>query len=161
MELHNLNKDLFFLFEAELAFSEFLDLANQNFDNIEFLKQIVIKDENQAYLIKERLRPEGESLNVIPDHNEMGSFTLSNSGKVGNFGWLKDENENITTILSNRGCRAQCTFCSVRSFNGIKVRQRSVQSAIDELLYLRDNQNIKHVMWLDDDMLYNTKRTME
>lgn len=153
--------DLFFLFEAELAFSEFLDLANQNFDNLGLLKQIVIRDENQTYLIKERLRPEGESLNIIPDHNEMRSFALSNTGKVGNFGWLKDENENITTILSNRGCRAQCTFCSVRSFNGVKVRQRSVQSTIDELLYLRDNQNIKHVMWLDDDLLYNTKRTME
>lgn len=155
------NIDLFFLFEAELAFSEFIDLANQDFSKLELLKQIVIKNNDEAYLIKERLRPEGESLNIIPDHNEMGSFALSNTGKVGNFGWLKNENDKITTIISNRGCRAQCTFCSVRSFNGVKVRQRSVQSAIDELLYLRDNQNISHVMWLDDDLLYNTKRTME
>ncbi len=153
--------DLFFLFEAELAFSEFLDLSNQNFDNIELLKQVLIRGEDLNYLVKERLRPEGETLNVIPDHSEMGSASLSESGKVGNFGWLKEKNQNITTILSNRGCRAQCTFCSVRSFNGVKVRQRSVQSAIDELLYLRDKQKISHVMWLDDDLLYNTKRTME
>ncbi len=153
--------DLFFLFEAELAFSEFLDLSNQNFDNIELLKQVFIRGEELNFLVKERLRPEGDTLNVIPDHSEMGSMSLSESGKVGNFGWLKEKNQNITTILSNRGCRAQCTFCSVRSFNGVKVRQRSVQSAIDELLYLRDKQNISHVMWLDDDLLYNTKRTME
>ena len=94
--------DLFFLFEAELAFSEFLDLANQNFDNLGLLKQIIIRDENQTYLIKERLRPEGESLNIIPDHNEMRSFALSNTGKVGNFGWLKDENENKEKFLTTQ-----------------------------------------------------------
>jgi len=153
--------DLFFLFEAELAFSEFLDQINNNFSNVSMLKQILIRNNDGTIFIKERLRPEGETLNVIPNHSEMFSYNLSKYGKVGNFNWLKAKNENITTVLSNRGCRAQCTFCSVRSFNGVKVRQRSVQSVIDELLYLKDKQNIKHIMWLDDDLLYNTKRTME
>ena len=91
----------------------------------------------------------------------MFSSALSRYGKVGNFNFLIPKDDNITTVLSNRGCRAQCTFCSVRNFNGMKVRQRSVQSVVDELLYLRDKQNIKHIMWLDDDLLYNEGRTME
>ncbi len=153
--------DLFFLFEAELAFSEFIDSANQNFDNIDLVKQVFINFKKQPIFVTSRIRPEGDTLNMIPDHVQMSSSDLSNAGKVGNFSFLKDRGENITTVLSNRGCRAQCTFCSVRSFNGVKVRQRSVQSVIDELLYLRHEQNIKHIMWLDDDLLYNTKRTIE
>ena len=153
--------DLFFLFEAELAFSEFLDQVNNNFSNISMLKQILLKNEDGTIFIKDRLRPEGETLNVIPNHKEMFSYSLSKYGKVGNFNWLKNKNEHITTVLSNRGCRAQCSFCSVRNFNGVTVRQRSVQSVVDELLYLKDKQKIDHIMWLDDDLLYNTKRTME
>ena len=91
----------------------------------------------------------------------MQSSELSNFGKVGNFNFLINKKDRITTILSNRGCRAQCTFCSVRNFNGKKIRTRSIQSIIDELLFLKDYQNIKHVMWLDDDLLYNTGRTIE
>ena len=155
------NIDLFFLFEAELAFSEFINIANQNFTNLDLIKQIFINDREKPIFITSRIRPEGDSLNMIPDHKQMGSSNLSGAGKVGNFSFLKNKNENITTVLSNRGCRAQCTFCSVRNFNGVKVRQRSVQSVIDELLFLRDEQNIKHIMWLDDDLLYNTKRTLE
>ena len=79
---------------------------------------------------------------------------------MGNFNFLINKNDRITTILSNRGCRAQCTF-AVRNFNGKKIRTRSIQSIIDELLFLRDYQDIKHVMWLDDDLLYNTGRTIE
>lgn len=153
--------DLFFLFEAELAFSEFINIVNSNFSNIDLLKQVYINDKIEPVYITSRLRPEGEVLDVIPDHIQMKSSELSGAGKVGNFSFLKDIGENITTVLSNRGCRAQCTFCSVRNFNGVKVRQRSVQSVIDELLFLRNEQNIKHIMWLDDDLLYNTKRTIE
>ena len=56
---------------------------------------------------------------------------------------------------------AACTFCSVRNFNGVGVRQRSIPSIIEELRRLRDEHNIGHIMWLDDDFLYNGKRAIE
>ena len=153
--------DLFFLFEAELSFSEFINSINSDFNGIENYKQLIIRDDNQSIFFSSRKRPEGENLNIIPEHDVMQSSELSNFGKVGNFNFLINKKDRITTILSNRGCRAQCTFCSVRNFNGKKIRTRSIQSIIDELLFLRDYQNIKHVMWLDDDLLYNTGRTIE
>ena len=153
--------DLFFLFEAELSFSEFINSINSNFNGIENYKQLIIRDDNESIFFSSRKRPEGENLNIIPEHDVMQSNELSSFGKVGNFNFLINKKDRITTILSNRGCRAQCTFCSVRNFNGKKIRTRSIQSIIDELLFLRDYQNIKHVMWLDDDLLYNTGRTIE
>lgn len=153
--------DIFYLFEAELAVCDFVKFINSGFDDLTLLKQFYLRKRKKIVFFKERLRPEGDELNIIPDHQQMFSSTLSRYGKVGNFNFLIQKDDNITTVLSNRGCRAQCTFCSVRNFNGMKVRQRSIQSVIDELLYLRDKQNIKHIMWLDDDLLYNEKRTME
>ena len=160
--LKDLNEiDIFFLFEAELALCDFIKFLNTGFENLKLLKQFFLRKNNNIVFFKERLRPEGDELNIIPDHRQMFSSTLSTYGKVGNFNFLINKDHNITTVLSNRGCRAQCTFCSVRNFNGMKVRQRSVQSVIDELLYLRDKQNISHIMWLDDDLLYNEGRTLE
>ena len=153
--------DIFYLFEAELAVCDFVKFINSGFDNLTLLKQFYLRKRKKIVFFKERLRPEGDELNIIPDHQQMFSSALSRYGKVGNFNFLIPKDDNITTVLSNRGCRAQCTFCSVRNFNGMKVRQRSVQSVVDELLYLRDKQNIKHIMWLDDDLLYNEGRTME
>ena len=153
--------DLFFLFEAELAFTEFINLINNHFKNLQTLKQVFIKGKNNLIKIQERLRPEGDDLNNVPDHSQISPPNLSSVGKVGNFSFLKNKNDKITTVLNNRGCRAQCTFCSVRNFNGKKVRSRSIQSVIDELLYLRNDHGVKHIMWLDDDLLYNTSRTLE
>ncbi len=160
--LEDLDKiDLFFLFEAEILFSDFINSINNQFNNVSSLKQLVINNKKQSIFFSARERPEGEALNIIPDHEMMHSDELSFFGKVGNFNFLINKKDRVTTILSNRGCRAACTFCSVRNFNGKKIRTRSIQSIIDELLYLRDYQKTKHVMWLDDDLLYNSGRTVE
>jgi len=49
----------------------------------------------------------------------------------------------------------------VRNFNGFGVRGRSVQSVIDELLVLRHEYGVEHIMWLDDDFLQDPKRSLE
>ncbi|MEO5333291.1 MAG: radical SAM protein, partial [Magnetococcus sp. YQC-5] len=64
------------------------------------------------------------------------------------------------SMLSNRGCRAHCSFCSTRYFNGPGVRQRSVNSIVDEMESLRDTYGITQITWLDDDLFYNVKQCM-
>ena len=86
---------------------------------------------------------------------------LSKYGTIGSFFCLTPPETKISTIISNRGCRAQCTFCSVRNFNGVGVRRRSAQSVVEELKRLRFDYDIKHIMWLDDDFLYNPKESIE
>ena len=70
------------------------------------------------------------------------------------------ENTIASTVLSNRGCRARCSFCSVRNFNGKGVRGRTFSSVVDELQYLKEYHGVNHVMWLDDDLLFDRERTI-
>ena len=46
--------DLFFLFEAELSFSEFINSINSNFNGIENYKQLIIRDDNESIFFSSR-----------------------------------------------------------------------------------------------------------
>jgi len=152
--------DFFFLYEAELAFKQFIKVINGEVPASD-LAQIFFNSSEKKLFFARRLTPAENDLNVIPAHDLLDTSELSKYGRIGSFGCLKEPETRFTTVLSNRGCRAQCTFCSVRNFNGVGVRTRSVQSVIDELLLMRDEYGIGHVMWLDDDFLYNHKRALQ
>lgn len=82
-------------------------------------------------------------------------------GSLGAFSHYVGQDKPYATVLSNRGCRARCTFCTVRNFNGFGLRQRPVQQVIDEVKYLAEEKGIRHFDWLDDDLLWDPKRTVE
>lgn len=158
-----INADFFFTFESELAFVDFLNIINQKNRNYKILKQIYIlsKDKKLVISVDDRVVTLGNDLDLAPAHELMPAVNFKKYGKIGDFGHLKKEGSIFSSILSNRGCRASCTFCSVRNFNGKKVRSRAVQSVVDELLYLRHEQNVSHVMFLDDDLLYDRERAID
>jgi len=150
--------DFLFPYEAELAFRNFVRVVNKHAD-AEPLAQVMLLRDAPMYF-KDRMVPARESLDVIPAYELMEMGKLSANGKVGGFHCFKEPTAKFATVLSNRGCRAQCTFCSVRNFNGIGVRGRSIQSVIDEMLILRNEYGIDHFMWLDDDLLYDERRAL-
>jgi len=150
--------DFFFFGEAEIAFVEFIKVLNRQVP-ISNLAQIFING-NKKYRFDNRIVPKDEKLNVVPAHDLLKLRELSDHGTIGDFFALKDFGTRFATVLSNRGCRASCSFCSVRAFNGMGVRGRSVQSLIDELLIMRHEYGVQHVMWLDDDFLYDSKRAL-
>jgi radical SAM superfamily enzyme YgiQ (UPF0313 family) len=65
------------------------------------------------------------------------------------------------TVNSNRGCRAQCTFCSVASFNGRGVRRRTVDDVLEEIRFLVEEKGVTVIDWLDDDLLYQKEETLD
>lgn len=153
------NADFFFLYEAELAMRKFIQIVNKKTDSSE-LSQVFFNNLPERLYFDKRLVPSGEDLDILPAHDLMLSSELSSSGTIGSFYCLKEDGTKFATVLSNRGCRARCTFCSVRNFNGDGVRSRSVQSVIDELLMLKNDFGIGHIMWLDDDFLKGHDRTL-
>lgn len=153
------NVDFFFLYEAELAFIQFVRVVNRQSLPSELI-QIYFNSSPKKFYFSNRKIPTEKEMDIIPAHDLMTPTELAANGVIGSFYCLKDKGTRFTTILSNRGCRGQCTYCSVRSFNGIGVRHRSVQSIIDELIMLRDKYGIGHVMWLDDDFLHDHKKTL-
>ena len=152
--------DLFFTHEAELAFTRFVQAVNGK-TPAEELVQVRFNGAGARFNFPRQVIPRPEQLDVIPAYDLLSLDELSHHGKVGSFYCLKEDGTRFATVLSNRGCRAACTFCSVRNFNGRGVRSRSIQSVIDELKILRDDYGIGHVMWLDDDFLHDSKRALE
>jgi len=82
-------------------------------------------------------------------------------GCLGAFSHYIGRDKPFATVLGNRGCRARCTFCTVRNFNGFGIRQRTVQNVIDEIKHLVEEKGISYIDWLDDDLLWDPKRTVE
>lgn len=152
--------DFFFLYESDLTFPAFLRVVNRKAPVSE-LAQVIFNGPGMKLNFTNRRTPTEEDLNVIPAHDLITEPDLAENGKIGSYHCFLKPGTRFSTVLSNRGCRAQCTFCSVRNFNGMGVRHRSVQSIIDELLMLRNEHGVGHIMWLDDDLLKDHKRALQ
>jgi len=153
------NVDLFFLYEAELAFKQFVNVVNRK-EPLSGLSQVYFNSAPEKLYFSSRKDPSEKEIDIIPAHDLMTPTELADYGVIGSFFCLKDKGTRFTTMIANRGCRGRCTFCSVRNFNGTGVRHRSVQSIIDEMIMLRDKYGIGHIMWLDDDFLHDHKRAL-
>lgn len=140
--------DIAFLNESEKAFIRYLDTGE--------LAQAVTKDGTKHL---EKMIPQAEELDVIPPFEIMDVENHSLYGTLGSWYGFRYKDTRIATALSNRGCRAHCSFCNVRSFNGVGVRQRSIESVIDELSRLKD-RGVGHIIWLDDDLLMREERAI-
>lgn len=126
------------------------------------LAQLVVAPRNGGARIRiaRQCRPGVEVIDRIPAYDTAEVADLSRYGVIGAFYCFKPKDTLFATVLSNRGCRGQCTFCSVRNFNGAGVRHRSVTSVVDEIELLRDRYGIGHVMWLDDDLFKDHGRAV-
>ena len=155
-----INIDVFFTYEAELSLRNFV-LAVNGKSNLEEIGQIILNRGGKLLSVDRRLLPSEEDLNIIPAFDLMEINDLSRNGAIGSFYSHLKPGTLLATSLVNRGCRAQCTFCSVRNFNGVGVRSRSIKSVIDEIKILKYEYGINHIMWLDDDFLKGSERALK
>jgi len=148
-----------FLNEGELALNGLVQVVN-NEAATDTLAQLIINEDGKRHYFLRKKQPTEEDCNLLPSWDLAGPEENAQYGTIGSFYYLKPKDVRFATILSNRGCRAQCTFCSVRSFNGVGVRLRDVSSVVDELELLENEYGVRHVMWLDDDLLKNESRAV-
>ncbi len=151
--------DIAFLKEGEIAIQRLVQTVNRNCESGD-LGQVILMDGAVRHRILRECKPGAEDIDVIPAYDLLPMRETSDYGTIGAFYCFKPKGTRFATVLSNRGCRAQCTFCSVRTFNGVGVRQRSVKSVVDELEILKNEYGIGHVMWLDDDLLKDQRRAI-
>ena len=150
--------DLIFLYEADKSFPDFLQFVNGLSDGSR-LSQIACRDDD-GRVIKLTRRNLPEVLEYSPEYKSLPISSYSQVGKIGAYTFLRDSSAVAATVLSARGCRAQCGFCSVRSVNGIGVRVRDVDAVVDEVERLSLVYGVQHIMWLDDDLFYNSRRAL-
>lgn len=151
--------DIAFLNEGEIAIQRLIQAVNKNCE-IDDIGQMILVDGPARYKFSSECQPDSQDISLIPAFDLLPMSEISEYGVVGAFYCFKPKGTRFATVLSNRGCRAQCTFCSVRTFNGVGVRLRSVESVVDELEILKNEYGIGHIMWLDDDLLKDHKRAI-
>lgn len=64
-------------------------------------------------------------------------------------------------IISTRGCPFDCIFCTSHAVHGRKIRYRSTESIIQELIYLKEKFNLNLISFQDDNFFHNKKRALE
>ncbi len=116
---------------------------------VENVKGIVFKDEN-CNIIKTPSHPVIKNLDELP-------FPAWDLIPMENY--MKNINYNFP-ISSVRGCPYNCTFCC-KTFLFNKVRGRSPQHIIKELVEAKNRFNIKKFCFFDDLFVYNRDRVIE
>jgi len=73
--------------------------------------------------------------------------------------WYGGRHKNMVSVMAARGCAYNCAFCQPleRNHFGAKIRRRSVDNMIEELLILKNKYNPDCVMIHDDTFLYQPK----
>lgn len=153
--------DIAFVREGDTAIKRLVQVVNRELET-DALAQVILVDKTDGtrHRFLAECLPSPNDIDIIPDYDLLDVPQYSVYGTVGSFYYLRPPETKIATVLSTRGCRAQCTFCSVRNFNGPGVRQRSIGSTVDELELLQNEYGIGHIMWLDDDLLRDHKRAV-
>ena len=150
-----------FLREADQAVQTFVRVVRGEV-GIDALGQVIVVNgaggERLRFL--DECQPSAQAMDVIPAFELIEVGELARYGIVGSFPYFKSPGTRFATALTTRGCRARCTFCSVRTFNGPGVRLRPVDSVLDELQRLEEEFGVGHVMWLDDDLLKDHRRAI-
>ncbi len=145
-----LNIDIVILYEADRAFVNLIDFANGKAEE-NALSQIALLWDGEYLCLENRNAPDRDEVGSPPDYDGLPIGEYSDFGEIGVYRWLKDYPKG-TSIIAHRGCRGNCTYCAVRSFNGVGVRSRKTSAVADEMEFMAEKHGIRHFMWLDDDL---------
>ena len=120
-----------------------MELANAIDKKEEFtnIQNLWVKTKDNV-IIKNQLRPLIEDLDSLP---------FSDKEIYDKYKYFRDIP--FTTIMAIRGCPYKCTFCFNHSYNKLynssKFRLRSPENIIDEIKQIKENRNIKLLLFAD------------
>jgi radical SAM superfamily enzyme YgiQ (UPF0313 family) len=89
---------------------------------------------------------------LIEDLNQLPYPARDNIEVYNTSEW--DYKKRTANILASRGCYANCSFCSIKSFynasKGKKIRFRDPKKVVDEIEYLQENYRVNQIFFSDD-----------
>ena len=101
-----------------------------------------------------------QSWDIRPYYDLIDVASYYKYGGLGAFSRFVGADKSYATVLGRRGCRARCTFCTVRNFNGLGIRIRETQDIIDEIKHLVEEKGVDYIDWLDDDLLFDREQVI-
>jgi radical SAM superfamily enzyme YgiQ (UPF0313 family) len=150
--------DFVFSHECESSLRNLLLYAMGETDAV--LSNISILGKDSEIISTQMLAGADGDYDITKEFDLIPTSDYHRVGSVGILSRISGGDKPFATPLAKRGCRAQCTFCGVRYFNGKGVREREIENIIREMKFLRDNYQITHFDWLDDDLLYHREHVM-
>ncbi|MFZ5354285.1 MAG: B12-binding domain-containing radical SAM protein [Bacillota bacterium] len=100
-------------------------------------------------------------IDITKSYNYINIEDYCKVGSLNQFSRIIGKDKPYAVMSMNRGCRGNCTFCSVRSLLGKYIRSRSVETILNEIRYLNKFKQINSFDWLDDDLLANRGLCLE
>jgi len=67
----------------------------------------------------------------------------------------------IAPMITSRGCPGRCTYCCTQKMFGTKMRYRSANNVLREMLYLKDEFDIQELHMWDDNFISNKNFVIE
>jgi radical SAM superfamily enzyme YgiQ (UPF0313 family) len=123
-------------------------------DTLATIRGLAFRD-NSGEIKRNETRPYIEDLDAIPfvsqvyhKHLDIAPYFYGHSRHP------------LVVIVTGRGCPFQCTYCVVpQTMQGHRYRKRSIESIVQEFLYIRDNfPGVKEIMIEDDTLTADRKR---
>jgi radical SAM superfamily enzyme YgiQ (UPF0313 family) len=75
--------------------------------------------------------------------------------------WQSHGNIRWINMIATRGCPYNCVFCSTKNVMGRKVRYRSVDNVLNELILLKREFDVQQIFFEDDNLTFNMKWAKE
>ena len=152
--------DIAFRYDAEAPFREFLESCEE--DKARTVPGgIAFNVAGEFFETPAPREPSTEFLDIRPYYHLIDVANYHRYGGLNPFTRYLGKDKVYGTALSNRGCRSHCTFCGVLAFYPDSVRGRTARSVVDELKFLAEEKGVRLIDWLDDDLVYSKKRSVE
>lgn len=148
-----------FRHQSEMEFKAFLD-GCRNSKSAIVPQGAAFKSEGKFYETDPISGPP-EMLDIRESYNLINLDDYHSFGGMNPYSKYVGKEKTYATILGNRGCRANCTFCGVKAFYPAPVLTRSARSVVDEIKFLVDQKGVKLVEFLDDDLIFSQKGSLE
>jgi anaerobic magnesium-protoporphyrin IX monomethyl ester cyclase len=145
--------------EYEYTVSELASLIKKGIPNKEELKKIDgISFRCNDNIIHNKDREFVEDLDALPFVSEVYKKYLDYRDY-----FYAHSRYPIITLITGRGCPYHCVYCLYpQTFNGHKLRYRSIKNVVDEIEYCLNNfPDLKEIMFEDDTLTANKKRVVE
>lgn len=153
IETFNLNKNIDFLVigEGEKALLEIANFINRigNFDNA----QGIAYRDNEKTIFK-------EGINYLDDLESFPVLDrkLIEFHKYSNL--MFSSKKPVTSMMISRGCPYMCIYCS-KPVTGSRVRERRVESVIEEIRMLKEQYCVKELVFYDDVFTFNRNKVIK
>ncbi|MDP3920768.1 MAG: radical SAM protein [Candidatus Omnitrophota bacterium] len=158
------NLDVVFLGESELTFLQYLEHLNGNYD-VEKIGSIAFRQGDEIKINSENVLISSRSKNDLNNWSELDqipfpAWHLYDMEKYFDYRAYQSpytKGDRVAQIYTSRGCSAHCTFCTTTNFWGNKLRRRSPENVVEEIIALKEQYGINEFHVQDDNITNDMK----